>query len=215
MKNKIDTVIFDLGGVLIDWNPKYLYRKIFNDEEEINYFLTEICSPDWNEQQDAGRTLAEASEILVKKHPKYEKEIEAFYGRWTEMLGGAIEKTVDILEQLHHKKEQRILALTNWSAETFPYALENFEFLQLFEGILVSGVEKMKKPDSKIYQLMLDRYQIEAPKSVFIELWFPKDNFRMPARILMKFSIHTYFMSTSPGIGARQNPRIFNEVAGL
>ncbi len=169
MTNKIDTVIFDLGGVLIDWNPKHLYRKIFEDEKEIDYFLSEICTPEWNEQQDAGRSFKEATEILVAQHPKFEKEIQAFYGRWTEMLGGKIEKTVTILEQLHRNKTHRLVALTNWSAESFPYALKNFEFLQLFEGILVSGVEKMKKPDPEIYRLILDRYEIEAPKSVFID----------------------------------------------
>jgi len=169
MTKQIDTVIFDLGGVLIDWNPKHLYRKIFEDEKEIDYFLSEICTPEWNEQQDAGRTFQEATEILVAQHPKFEIEIQAFYGRWKEMLGGEIEKTVDILNHLHQKKEHRLLALTNWSAESFPYALEQYGFLQLFEGILVSGVEKMKKPDPKIYELILDRYQVLAPRSVFID----------------------------------------------
>jgi 2-haloacid dehalogenase len=169
MTHKIDTVIFDLGGVLIDWNPKHLYRKIFEDEKEIDYFLSEICTPEWNEQQDAGRTFKEATEILVAQYPNFEKEIQAFYGRWKEMLGGVIEETVAILEQIHQNKSHRLVALTNWSAESFPYALENFQFLQLFEGILVSGVEKMKKPDPKIYELILDRYQIDAQKSVFID----------------------------------------------
>ncbi len=169
MTNKIDTVIFDLGGVLIDWNPKYLYRKIFEDEKEIDYFLSEICTSEWNEQQDAGRTFKEATEILVAQHPKFEKEIQAFYGRWQEMLGGKIEKTVAILNDLHQKNEHRLLALTNWSAESFPYALEQYDFLQRFEGILVSGYEKMKKPDPKIYQLILDRYQIVPQQAVFID----------------------------------------------
>ena len=93
----------------------------------------------------------------------------AFYGRWTEMLGGALEDTVEILERLHQKKKYRILALTNWSGETFPYALENFDFLQLFEGIIVSGEEKMKKPDREIYQLMIDRYNISPEKTIFID----------------------------------------------
>ena len=167
--NKIDTVIFDLGGVLIDWNPKYLYQKIFDTKKEMDFFFSEICTHEWNVQQDAGRSLADATAILVDKHPEYQTEIEAYYGRWKEMLGGVLESTVEILEHLHQKKEHRILALTNWSAETFPYALENFKFLQLFEGILVSGVEKMKKPDPEIYQLILDRYQIDAPRSVFID----------------------------------------------
>ncbi len=169
MANNINTVIFDLGGVLIDWNPNYLYDKIFDDEKEKKYFLSEICTPDWNEQQDAGRNLAEATDILLEKHPEYGMEIKAYYGRWTEMLGELMYDTIEILEHLHRKNTLRLYALTNWSAETFPYALENFEFLQLFEGILVSGVEKMKKPEPEIYQLILDRYQIKAQQSVFID----------------------------------------------
>ncbi len=169
MTNNINTVIFDLGGVLIDWNPDYLYDKIFADEKEKRYFLSEICSMKWNEQQDAGRSLAEATEILLEKHPEYKIEIQAYYGRWIEMLGELMHETVEILVDLHKKNTHKLYALTNWSAETFPYALEKFDFLQLFEGVLVSGVENMKKPDPKIYQLLLDRYQIEAQQSVFID----------------------------------------------
>ena len=169
MNKSIDTIIFDLGGVLIDWNPNYLYDKIFEDEKEKKYFLSEICTPDWNEQQDAGRSLAEATTILLEKHPEYEMEIKAYYGRWVDMLGDIMHDSVEILKNLHKNNTHRLYALTNWSAETFPYALENFDFLQLFEGILVSGVEKLKKPDPQIYQLILDRYQIEAQQSVFID----------------------------------------------
>lgn len=165
----IDTIIFDLGGVLIDWEPRRLFRKIFDDEKEMEYFLSEICSPDWNEQQDAGRTLKEATAVLLPKHPKYQDQVLAYYDRWTEMLGGAIEGTVDLLEEYKAAETHRIYALTNWSAETWPTALELFDFLQLFEGILVSGKEKLKKPDPKIYQMLLDRYKITAEKSVFID----------------------------------------------
>lgn len=169
MTTVIDTVIFDLGGVLINWDPRNLFKKIFEDQVEMERFLAEVCTPDWNELQDAGRPLAEATELLVAQFPKYTEEITAFYGRWTEMLGGAIEGTVDILNKLKAADTHRIYALTNWSAETFPVALERFDFLQLFEGILVSGDEKMKKPDPRIYQLILDRYQINAPNAVFID----------------------------------------------
>lgn len=165
----INTVIFDLGGVLIDWNPRYLYRKIFDSEEKMEWFLKEICNSDWNEQQDAGRTLEEATRVLVAEYPEYQSEISAYYGRWTEMLGGTISGTVDILKTLKSANQHRIYALTNWSAETFPYALQQFEFLQWFEGILVSGVEKVKKPDPKIYHLILDRYQIDPSTAVFID----------------------------------------------
>ena len=165
----IDTVIFDLGGVLIDWNPERLFKKIFTDQEEMKYFLTEVCSPDWNEQQDGGRSIEEATHLLLGQFPKYEKEIKAYYGRWTEMLGGAIEGTVDILKEILAMDHYKVYALTNWSAETFPVALEMFPFLHLFEGILVSGAEKMKKPDHRIYNLILERYKINAPNAVFID----------------------------------------------
>jgi len=169
MNNNIDTIIFDLGGVLIDWNPSYLYRKIFDKEEEIQHFLTHICTSDWNEQQDAGRPLQEGTDVLIAQHPEYEAEIRAFYGRWPEMLGGVIEGSLEILRQLHTQNKHRLYALTNWSHETFPIAEARYGFLQLFEGILVSGKEQLKKPDPKIYQLLLDRYQIVPEQSIFID----------------------------------------------
>lgn len=165
----IDTIIFDLGGVLIDWNPRHLYRKIFDDEAEMEYFLKDITTSDWNEEQDAGRPLAKATEILVDQHPKYKSEIEAFYGRWPEMLAGPIQGTVDIFKTLKDANTHRIYALTNWSAETFPVAQDRYDFLKWFEGILVSGEEKLKKPDHKIYHLILERYGIKAETAVFID----------------------------------------------
>ncbi len=164
-----DTIIFDLGGVLIDWNPEYLYRKILPDEKERAYFLTKVCSSGWNVQQDAGRPLAEATQILVEQFPHYEAAIRAFYGRWTEMLGGVEEGTLQILEDLYQTGSHRLYALTNWSAETFPIARRRYPFLQYFEGILVSGEERMKKPDREIYQLLLSRYGIPAKRAVFID----------------------------------------------
>ncbi|MFT5166800.1 MAG: 2-haloacid dehalogenase [Saprospiraceae bacterium] len=169
MTTIIDTVIFDLGGVLIDWNPERLYKKIFKDREEMKYFLAEVCTPEWNEQQDGGRPIEEATAILLDQFPNYTEEIKAYYGRWTEMLGGAIEETVTILKEIKAAKTHRVYALTNWSGETFPEALKRFDFLQLFEGILVSGDEKMKKPDPQIYNLILGRYKINGPNAVFID----------------------------------------------
>lgn len=169
MKKNIDTIVFDLGGVLIDWNPKYVYRTIFDTEEEIDTFLNEVCNMEWNVQQDAGRSLAEATESLVSHHPKWEKEIRAYYGRWEEMLGGAILESVDILESLKAGGQYRLYALTNWSNETFPIAFARYEFLKIFEGILVSGDEKLIKPDPAIYTLLFDRYKIDPATSVFID----------------------------------------------
>lgn len=165
----METIIFDLGNVLINWDRRNLYRKIFNDEDKMNYFLEHVATMDWNEQQDAGRKWSVATEILVEKHPAFEMEIRAYFDRWTEMLDGAIEGTVAILKEIHDSKKYRLYALTNWSDELFHHAVERFDFLELFEGIVVSGRENMKKPDARIYQLILDRYHIQAETAVFID----------------------------------------------
>lgn len=169
MAGQIDTIIFDLGGVLIDWNPRYLYRQIFDTEADVEGFLRDVVTMDWNEEQDGGRSLAEATELLIKSFPQWEEEISAYYGRWEEMLGGPIESTVEILSHLRSQGTYRLLALTNWSSETFPIALERYDFLHWFEGILVSGLEQLKKPDPQIYQLLIDRYQLDLDCCVFID----------------------------------------------
>ena len=165
----LDTIIFDLGGVLIDWNPEYVFRSVIPDEAKRRYFFENICTHDWNIEQDAGRTLQEGTELLVAAHPEWETEIRAFYGRWEEMLGGPIEDTVELLRDMRDRGTHRLLALTNWSYETFPVALERYEFLHWFEGIVVSGAEKTRKPFADIYQILLDRYNVDASKSVFID----------------------------------------------
>jgi 2-haloacid dehalogenase len=163
------TIIFDLGGVLIDWNPVYLYKKIFDKESDMTHFLTEVCTPEWNEEQDAGRTLQEATEELVNRFPVHEKLIRVLYERWEEMLGGELEGTVQILKELLDQGEYKIYALTNWSAETFPIAMQKFPFLHWFDGIVVSGTEKMRKPHKEFYQLLLDRYRVKAGEAIFID----------------------------------------------
>jgi len=164
-----DTIIFDLGGVLIDWNPRYMYRTIFDTEADVEGFIRDVVTMDWNEEQDGGRSIADANAILIAKFPQWKSEINAYYDRWEEMLGGPIKETVDILTQIKTEGKYRLLALTNWSAETFPIALERYDFLQLFEGILVSGTEKLKKPDPKIYQLLIDRYNLNPSTCLFID----------------------------------------------
>lgn len=166
---QIETVVFDLGGVLIDWNPEYLYKKIFSDEKEMSYFLANICTPDWNEQQDGGRSLSEATETLVAAHPHYESAIRAFYGRWHEMLNGPIKETVEILRELKQNTSLKLYALTNWSAETFPIAYQQYDFLHWFENIIVSGRERTRKPFPEIFQLLCDRLQVTPESSIFID----------------------------------------------
>jgi len=167
--NNINTVIFDLGGVLISWDPKRLYRKIFEEEEKMDWFLENVCDMPWNEEQDAGRSLAEATVTKIQEYPEYAEYIKAYYSRWEEMLGGPIEETVEVLAALSKNPSIRLLALTNWSAETFPIAIERYDFLGLFEGIVVSGVEKTRKPFADIYHLLLDRYNVIPSEAIFID----------------------------------------------
>jgi 2-haloacid dehalogenase len=169
----ITTIIFDLGAVLIDWNPHYLYRTLFADEEEMKNFLSTICTSEWNEEQDAGRSLQEGTEILVKQFPKHEAKIRAFYSRWEEMLGEPFWDTVGIFKELKDSGKYKIYALTNWSAETFPVAVSRYEFLSWFDGIVVSGAEKMRKPTPAFYQLLLDRHLVKPEEALFID-----DNYR-------------------------------------
>jgi 2-haloacid dehalogenase len=187
MTKHIDTVVFDLGGVLVDWNPEYLYKEIFPDEEERRWFLSHITTLDWNEEQDAGRTLKEGTEWLVGKYPEHEKPIRAYYDRWKEMLGGPIHETVEIFRQLKERAGVRLYALTNWSAETFPVALGLYEFLHWFDGRLVSGEEKVRKPSPEIYQLLIRRFDIDPARAVYVD-----DNLRnvLPARELGFHGIH-------------------------
>jgi len=165
----INTIIFDLGGVLIDWNPEYVFREVIPDEEKRRFFFENICTHDWNVEQDAGRPLAEATELLVNEYPEWESEIRAYYDRWEEMLGGPIHETVDLLRELRERSEHRLLALTNWSGETFPVALSKYDFLHWFEGIVVSGDEKTRKPFADIYEILLDRYEVAPEEAVFID----------------------------------------------
>jgi 2-haloacid dehalogenase len=198
----INTLVFDLGGVLIDWNPEYLYSKIIPDEKERKWFLTTVCTPDWNEQQDEGRSLREATEHLVGKYPDHEPAIRAYYDRWTEMLGGPIRETVEIFRELKFHTSLKLYALTNWSAETFPVALELYDFLHWFDGRLVSGEEKVRKPFPEIYRLLIGRFGIEPAKAIYVD-----DNIRnvLPARELgftgLVFRTPAIFREELKGLG--------------
>jgi len=164
----IDTVVFDLGEVLIPWDPRKLYRQLIPDAGEMERFLADVCTPEWNARQDAGRSLAEGTRELLVAFPRHEAWIRAFYGRWHEMLGEPVEGTVQLIRELKGKGF-RVFALTNWSAETFPLALRRYPILGEFEGILVSGQEGLLKPDAAIYRLLCERYRIVPGHAVFID----------------------------------------------
>lgn len=166
----IKNLIFDFGGVLMDWNPRYFFETYFDgDKERMEYFLKNIAHDAWNAEQDRGRPLAEGTEILVREFPEWEKEIRAYYANWTTMLKSDIPKNVAVLEKLGNT-DYELFGLTNWSHETFPYALENYSFFKLFKGrIVVSGEEKLIKPDPKIWEVLLDRYGLHAEESIFID----------------------------------------------
>ena len=161
-------LVFDLGAVLIDWNQRHLYRQIFSDEEQMEKFLAEVCPMTWNSEMDGGKPFAQGCAERIKLFPQYAKEIDAYRTRWAEMMGGAIEGTVQILRELK-AKGYRVYALSNWSAETFPLAQAKFPFLNEFDGAVISGYEKCIKPDPKIYQTLLSRYGLQAQNCIFTD----------------------------------------------
>lgn len=165
----IKNIIFDFGGVLMDWNPRYFFKDYFKDDVKMEFFLKNIATDEWNAEQDRGRSLKEGTEILVQQYPEWEQDIRAYYDNWTTMLRADIPQNVAVLRKLG-ATHYALYGLTNWSQETFPYALEHYDFFQLFQGkIVVSGEEKLIKPDAKIWQVLLERYQIQAGESVFID----------------------------------------------
>jgi 2-haloacid dehalogenase len=168
-EGRVSAVVFDLGGVLIDWDPRHLYRKVFaGDEAAMEAFLATICTPEWNHQQDAGRPWADAVASLVRAFPAEREQIVAFHERWPETLGGSIEGTVAIVEELH-ARGMPIYALSNWSAETFPTTRGRFPFLGLFDGIVISGEERLAKPDPRLFGVLFERYGLDPHTSVFID----------------------------------------------
>lgn len=163
------TVVFDLGGVLVDWNPRYLYRKLFNgDEATMENFLATVCTHEWNLKQDAGRRFEEGCAELAAKHPNKAELIYAWYHRFDETFSGPIQETVDILAELK-ERQTPVYALTNWNKETFEMVRNLFPFFEWFNGIVISGVEKIVKPDERIYRILMSRYSIDPRKAVYID----------------------------------------------
>ena len=161
-------IIFDIGMVLIKWDPRNLYRKMFTDEAEMEWFLANICTSAWNLEQDRGRSFSDAVKLLTPQHSEYASEIAAYDTRWSEMIPGVIEGSVDILEELH-KKGAPLYAITNWNQDKFRETKLNYPFLNLFRDIVVSGDEKLIKPDAAIFELCLKRNNLMAEDCLFID----------------------------------------------
>lgn len=172
---KPTVVVFDFGGVLIDWNPDYLYRKLIPDAGERRRFLTEVCTMDWVVRQDGGQSIASGTEELIARFPHEAERIRAFYGRWHEMIGGVFAEAVALVGKLEAAGVP-LFGLTNWSDETFPYAWENFDVLRRFRDIVVSGRVKLVKPDPRIYAEMFERIGRHLPGIAPSEIVFIDDN---------------------------------------
>jgi 2-haloacid dehalogenase len=164
----VKAVVFDLGGVLIDWDPRYLYRKLLADEAAVEEFLATVTTPAWNAEQDRGRPFADGVAELVERYPVHAAAITAYHERWPEMLGGEIPGSVELLAELRATGVP-LFALTNWSAETFGFARERFEFLGWFDGVVVSGEELVAKPDPRLFRVLLDRFGLAAEATFFVD----------------------------------------------
>ena len=162
------TIVFDIGNVLLRWDPRNLYRTLFDNEAEMEWFLAHVCTHDWNVEQDRGRDWDEAVALLVKDHPKHEPHIRAFHERWSETVSGVFEDHVALLLRLREAGVPNY-CITNFSSPKFVLAQERFPFLAGFDGIIVSGDERLLKPDPAIYHLLLDRYRLVAEDCVFID----------------------------------------------
>lgn len=161
-------IVFDIGGVLLDWDPDHLFRKLIADDEERRWFLAEVCSPSWNAKQDGGRSWAEATRELGRRFPAYSNFITAYDVRWEEMVSGAIAGTVAVLSDLRSAGVPTF-ALTNFSAEKWEVAKDRWDFLAGFEGAVVSGTEKVTKPDRRIYEILLDRYGLDPARTFYTD----------------------------------------------
>ena len=165
----VSTVVFDIGGVLVDWNPDHLYRKVIDDPDERRWFIENVVSNDWNHTMDAGRSVDDAIAELMATYPEHADLIDIWRARWPEMLGGEIPGTRALAEQLS-ESEVHVYALTNWSAETWPHGVGRFPFLgEIFEGVVVSGQEGVAKPDPAIFEILIGRFGLDPTQCAYID----------------------------------------------
>ena len=160
--------LFDLGGVFFDWDPKFFFTKIIFDKDEMDFFLTKVCNDEWNLAQDSGRSIEDGERDIIKKFPEYENLISQYYPNHRKMIKGTFQSSVDILIKLKQNNYE-CFVLSNWSAETFIDIPKEFKFMNNFDGLLISGEDKLVKPDPKIYLLAIDRFNLDPQNTVFID----------------------------------------------
>ena len=165
----IKNVVFDFGGVLLDWNPRYFYKSIFNDDQKMEYFLQNIATSTWNAQMDKGRSFEECMKELAEQYPEYKDPIMLYRKGWETMLKGPIESGMRVLDAVMNAQKFKVYGLTNWSAETFPSTFNKYKFIQKFEGIVVSGEEQMIKPEKGIYLTLIERYNLVPEETFFMD----------------------------------------------
>jgi 2-haloacid dehalogenase len=168
MRRPIEAVVFDIGGVLLDWNPRYLYRQLFDDEQEMERFLAEICTLEWHGAHDRGRPFEDSCAELAALHPEYAEMIYAWGRRSEEMVAGPIEEMVEILGRLKAAGVP-CFALTNMEAETFPLRVKRYPFFSWFDGAVVSGFEGVVKPEREIFERLLERFELRAESTLFVD----------------------------------------------
>jgi 2-haloacid dehalogenase len=164
----IESVVFDVGGVLVDWDPRHLYRSVFDDPEEMERFLAEVCSPEWHAPHDRGVSTAASCAELARRHPGQAELIWAWWLRSEEMVAGEVPGTARLVEELV-AAGRRCFALTNMEAETYPLRRERFPFFAWFDGVVVSGLEGVSKPDPEIFCRLLDRYSLDEHATLFVD----------------------------------------------
>jgi 2-haloacid dehalogenase len=197
MTARIRAIVFDLGGVLIDWDPRHLYRQLFGgDDAAMERFLAEVCTPAWNARQDAGRSWHQAVEALARQHPARRDLIVAYDERWPEMLGGAIQGTVDILAELRGAPGLGLAVLSNWSAEKFPVAVERFDFLGWFDALVISGEVGVSKPDPRIFRILLERTRFDPAATLFV------DDVAANIAVAADHGMRTHLFRDPPGLRA-------------
>lgn len=160
--------LFDLGGIFFDWDPRFFYKSIFSSQKELNYFLDKICNDKWNLKQDAGRSIKDGERDLISKFPDYQSEIKMYYPNHRKMIKNTYQTSIDLLKELK-LKNYLCFVLSNWSSETFVGMIDEYPFLKNFDGMIISGQEKLTKPNKEIYELAINKFDLIPKETVFID----------------------------------------------